>query len=269
MSLGVPASGGLTGEYGVGQEAVRADTNPARRKTMTHTPTLRARLAATGAAASLVLAASLLLGQAQSSRADSPETAAGHHHPAARVQTTTIRELRLHDHMRKLWEQHVAWTRLAIVTFADGSAGFDATAQRLLRNQRDIGDGFATYFGTRTGNHLAALLHDHITIAVEVLQAAKAGDQAGVDDASRRWYANAHQIADFISSLDRHAGPRHEMRSMMKTHLDQTLAEAVDELTGHYHRGVREYGAIERHILQMADELSAGIVRHFPGRFGR
>ena len=39
-----------------------------------------------------------------------------------------------HDQMRKLWEDHVTWTRLAIVTFADGSAGFDATATRLLQN---------------------------------------------------------------------------------------------------------------------------------------
>jgi len=54
---------------------------------------------------------------------------------------------------------------------------------------------------------------------------------------------------------------------MMKTHLDQTLAEAVDELTGHFHRGVREYGAIERHILKMADTISSGIEAQFPRRF--
>jgi hypothetical protein len=251
---------------------------------MTHTPTARARLAATGGAASLVLVASLLLGQAQSSqaqtsqaqtsqaqtsRAQSVQTAGAHHTMTTRAHAVTARELRLHDHMRVLWEQHVAWTRLAIVTFVDGSAGFDATAQRLLRNQQDIGDAFATFYGKRTGRHLAALLHDHITIAVEILQAAKAGDQAGVAEASKRWYANARQIADFISSLDRHVWPRQEMRSMMKTHLDQTLAEAVDELTGHYHAGVRQYGAIERHILEMADALSAGIVHQFPGRFAR
>jgi hypothetical protein len=193
--------------------------------------------------------------------------AASGHDPGPAREVTTARVLRLHDHMRKLWEEHVTWTRLAIVEFADGSAGFDATAQRLLRNQQDIGDVFARYYGTRTGNHLASLLHDHIAIAVELLQAAKAGDQTAIADASSRWYANAREIADFISSLDRHVWPRKAMRSMMKTHLDQTLAEAVDELTGHYHRGVREYGAIERHILEMADSLSGGIVTQFPGRF--
>lgn len=236
---------------------------------MTHTPTARSRLAATGGAAALVLVASLLLGQAQSSQADSVDAAGSHHQMAARAHPLNVRELRLHDQMRKLWEAHVTWTRLAIVTFADGSAGFDATAQRLLRNQKDIGDAFATFYGKRKGRHLTALLHDHITIAVEILQAAKAGDDQAVADASKRWYANAKDIADFISSLDRHVWPRKEMRSMMKIHLDQTLAEAVDELTGHYHAGVRQYGAIERHILEMADALSNGLIQQFPGRFHR
>jgi hypothetical protein len=54
---------------------------------------------------------------------------------------------------------------------------------------------------------------------------------------------------------------------MMKTHLDQTLNEGVDQLTGHYAAGIREYDAIERHILIMADTLSSGIIKQFPGRF--
>jgi hypothetical protein len=230
---------------------------------MNHTSMSRARIAATGGAASLVLVASLLFGQASSSQA-----VGDHQQTTTTSHAISRHQLRFHDQMRRLWEAHVTWTRLAIVTFVDGSAGFDATARRLLRNQQDIGNVFARFYGKRTGQHLAALLHDHIAIAVEILQDAKAGDSSGVADASKRWYANARQIADFISSLDHHVWPRKEMRSMMKTHLDQTLAEAVDELTGHYHRGVREYGAIERHILEMADGLSNGIVQQFPGRFG-
>ena len=106
-----------------------------------------------------------------------------------------------------------------------------------------------------------------VTIAVELLQAAKAGDDGAVADASKRWYANARQIADFISSLDRHVWPRKEMRSMMKTHLDQTLKEAQDQLTGNFAGSVRDYDSVHRHILEMADMLSDGIVKQFPRRF--
>ena len=124
--------------------------------------------------------------------------------------------------MRKLWEDHVIWTRLAIVTFADGSAGFDATASRLLQNQTDIGDAVKPFYGSAAGNRLTALLHDHMTIAVELLQDAKAGDQAAFDAAKTRWYANANDIADFLSAANPRFWPRATMRAAMKTHLDQT-----------------------------------------------
>jgi hypothetical protein len=176
-------------------------------------------------------------------------------------------QLAFHDAMRKLWEDHVTWTRLAIVTFADGSAGFPATAQRLLANQDDIGTAIAPFFGTAAGDHLAALLHDHITLAVAILQAAKAGDTAAFDAAKTQWYANANDIADLLAALNPRFWPDDAMREDMKMHLDQTLTEAADELAGHYAESVQDYEVVHRHILAMADMLSTGIIDRFPGAF--
>ena len=172
-----------------------------------------------------------------------------------------------HDQMRKLWEDHVTWTRLAIVTFADGSPSFPATADRLLQNQRDIGDAIVPFYGRAAGDRLTALLHDHITIAVEVLQAAKAGDTGSVDAALARWYANGNDIADFLSAANPKSWPDALMRADMKAHLDQTLAEAAHELHGQYASSVSDYEAIHAHILMMADQLSGGLMSQFPARF--
>jgi hypothetical protein len=54
---------------------------------------------------------------------------------------------------------------------------------------------------------------------------------------------------------------------MMKGHLDQTLREAVNRLSGRYADDVRDYDEIHRHILVMADSLSVGIIKQFPRRF--
>jgi hypothetical protein len=54
---------------------------------------------------------------------------------------------------------------------------------------------------------------------------------------------------------------------MMKTHLDETLKEAQDRLAGRFAADVRDYDAVHRHILEMADMLSSGIVKQFPARF--
>jgi hypothetical protein len=195
----------------------------------------------------------------------------GGHHAMSSSQPTatpaTTAKAGFHDQRRELWEQHVAWTRLAIVDFASGSAGFNATAGRLMQNQVDIGDAIKPFFGDAAGEQLTSLLHDHIAIAVEVLQAAKAGDTAAFNDANARWYANANDIADFLSAANPRSWPDVMMRDMMKVHLDQTLAEASDELQGNYTAGVAKYDAIEAHMLAMADDLSSGIISKFPSRF--
>lgn len=157
--------------------------------------------------------------------------------------------------------------RLAIVTFADGSAGFDATAARLLRNQEDIGDAITPFFGEAAGEELTALLKDHIGIAVELLQAAKAGDDAAFEAAHAGWYANADDIAHFLAEANPRYWPQETLRAAMKGHLDQTLAEASHELAGAYAQSVADYDEIHHHILGMADVLSDGIIRAFPSRF--
>jgi hypothetical protein len=178
----------------------------------------------------------------------------------------TAAQQALHDQMRKLWEDHITWTRLAIVTFADGSAGFPATADRLLQNQVDIGDAIKPVFGDAAGDRLAALLHDHITIAVEILQAAKADDTAAFTNAKNRWYANANDIADFLAEANPRFWPQSVMREDMRVHLDQTLVEAAHELAGEYTASVTDYEAVHAHILHMADMLSGGIIGAFPGK---
>ena len=189
--------------------------------------------------------------------------------PAATVRSdrTTVSAQTFQHTMDKLWEEHVAWTRLAIVEFAAGLPGLPATDARLLRNQTDIGNAIKPYYGAKAGNQLTALLRQHILGAVALLQAAKAGDQAQIAQASAAWYANGNQVADFLSAANRRNWPRSEMRAMMKEHLDQTLKEAQDRLGGNFAADVRDYESIHRHILRMADTLSAGIMRQFPRRF--
>ena len=217
-----------------------------------------------------VLGVTLGFGLAPSDAHEAAARATGHgdgHGHAHHATPRNAAQSAFHDQMRKLWEDHVTWTRLAIVTFADGSPGFDATAARLLQNQTDIGNAIKPYYGDAAGNRLTALLRDHISIAVEILTAARDGNTSAFDAASARWYANANDIADFLSAANPKSWPDSVLRADMKAHLDQTLAEASHELHGEYAAGVTDYEAIHHHILMMADTLSAGIIAQFPSRF--
>jgi len=175
-----------------------------------------------------------------------------------------------HDEMRKLWEDHITWTRLVIVsklTLPTDLPDLSVTVNRLLQNQVDIGDAIEPFFGTAAANQLTQLLTGHIVTAANILAALKAGDTAAMNAAIAAWYANAHEIAVFLSTSNPRFWPLDEMDQMMKEHLDLTLEEAVARFEGRYADDVRAYDEVHLQILEMADMLSDGIIGLFPRQF--
>jgi hypothetical protein len=171
------------------------------------------------------------------------------------------------DQMRKLWEDHITWTRLYIVSFAADLPDQDATAQRLLQNQTDIDNAIKPFYGEEAGNALTELLKTHILGAVDLLKAAKVGDDAAVEKASADWYANANDIASFLHGANPDYWPQADLQAQMKMHLDLTLEEATARLKGDYVADIAAYDEVHDHILKLADLLSAGIEQQFPAQF--
>jgi hypothetical protein len=174
-----------------------------------------------------------------------------------------------HDDMRKLWEDHVAWTRLYIISVAGGLPDAKLTADRLLSNQVDIGNAVTDFYGAEAAGKLTALLKDHILIAADLVGAAKAGEETKVSDAKTRWYANANDIAEFLNKANPKQWPLATLQSAMKMHLDQTLDEATHRLQGNFDQDIKDYDGIVEHILKMADILSDGIIAQFPKKFDK
>ncbi len=168
--------------------------------------------------------------------------------------------------MRKLWEDHITWTRVFIISAAGDLPDKDAATQRLLQNQVDIGNAIKPYYGVAAGDQLTALLKEHITTAAEIVAAAKAGDKAKQDDATKRWFANADAIADFLSKANPKNWPQGEMRAMMHDHLKLTTNEVVARLHGDWAGDVAAYDAVHNQILKMADMLAMGIANQFPDK---
>ena len=115
----------------------------------------------------------------------------------------TAKAVALRTDMRKLWEDHITWTRLAIISLESGTPDTNATVAQLLRNQVDIGNAIKPYYGKAAGNELTRQLRAHILIAADLIAAAKAGDSANLADAQARWIKNADQIAAVLHSVNR------------------------------------------------------------------
>ena len=190
-----------------------------------------------------------------------------HGTPAAHAGSVSPSQAALRSDMRVLWEDHITWTRLAIISLASGSPDTTATVNRLLRNQTDIGNAVKPFYGKAAGDKLTAELRQHILIAADLVAAARAGDQAKLADAQSRWEQNADGIASVLNSVNPRFWKLTTMKAEMRMHLALTTDEAVARLNGDWKADVAAYDQIHRHILHMSDLLSAGLVKQFPKRF--
>jgi hypothetical protein len=113
---------------------------------------------------------------------------------------------------------------------------------------------------------LTRLLKEHITIAAELLKAAKAGDNNAFEKTNTKWFTNADQISTFLSKANPH-WKLDDMKKMMHDHLDLTTQEATARLKKDYDADVKAYDKVHVEILMMADMLTDGILQQFPQKF--
>jgi hypothetical protein len=179
----------------------------------------------------------------------------------------TPKTVAFHDEMRRLWEDHITWTRLGIISLTTDAPDTEATVGRLLENQADIGDAIKPFYGETAGQELTRLLRDHILIAADLIAAAKSGGETAVTEAQSRWTANADDIAAFLAGANPRFWDLEEMKAMLHEHLRLTTNEALARLQGDWAADIAAYDEIHLQALGMADMLSSGIVKQFLARF--
>ena len=123
--------------------------------------------------------------------------------------------------MRKLWEDQITYTRNYIISALADLEDTDKVAERLLKNQDDIGNAIKPIYGDDAGKKLASLLRDHILVATEVVKAAKAGNNEELAKANKKWESNADDIATFLSGANPN-WPRQDLVNMLYKHLELT-----------------------------------------------
>lgn len=66
---------------------------------------------------------------------------------------------------RRLWIDHVSWTRSVIISDLSSLEDKVPALERLFRNQDDIVNSIKPYYGEESRNKLALLLREHIKLA--------------------------------------------------------------------------------------------------------
>jgi LysM repeat protein len=176
-------------------------------------------------------------------------------------------ELTLSNHLRLLWEQHITWTRLTIISMVFNLPDVELVTQRLLRNPTDFEAALLPLYGNQAASKFSELLRAHLVIAADLVKAAKAGDTNAAAQTEKNWYDNAREIAAFLAGINPYWS-RQMWEQMMFDHLALVKNEAVFMLNGEFSKGIELYDEMERLAMLMADVMTNGIVKQFPGRFG-
>lgn len=175
-------------------------------------------------------------------------------------------QVRLQNDLRKLWIDHVIWKRSYMVSAIAGLEDQEKVLARLLRNQQDIGNAITPYYGEAAGKKLAELLTEHIVIAGQVIDAVKSGKQADVEKYHKKWYSNADDMAKYLSSLNPNWA-ENDLKQLLYMHLQLLTEDLMARVTKNWDGDINAFDKGLAHIIVLADALSAGIIKQFPGKF--
>ena len=200
---------------------------------------------------------------------------APHHAQAPMEMSMTVRTspalsakaVALRTDMRKLWEDHITWTRLAIISLETGTPDTDATVERL--QAFGIGE-----IAVKNGPNSALVVSGGTSEFVPVPEVVVPVDPIAAGDSFNAGYLAARLMGDaptVAAALLHSVNPRYwklpVMKAEMHMHLKLTTEEAVARLQGNWTADVAAYDKVHDHILHMSDLLSGGLVKQFPARF--
>ncbi len=174
----------------------------------------------------------------------------------------TSNQINLMNTFRKLWEQHIMWTRSFIISIASNLGDLTMVTNRLLQNPSDFENVLRPFYGRENAAKFQSLFQEHLLIAAKLVNDAKAGNTAEVKEDEIKWYENADQIAAFMASINPYWSEQ-EWRALLYDHLKMTENEAVERLNGQYEADILIYDSIEEQALKMADLMSTGIIKQF------
>lgn len=163
---------------------------------------------------------------------------------------------------RKLWFEHVLWTRAFIVSSTPNRPDLDAVTNRLLRNPVDFADALKKYYGDKKAKTFEKLLTEHIEIAGQLLNAHKLKDGKKIEKERKKWYNNADEISHFLSCINPFWSKR-KWQEMFYKHLKMIECTMLDRLARRYIAEIAMFQNIQNEALHMADLMAVGIIKQF------
>ena len=168
--------------------------------------------------------------------------------------------------MRRLWGEHVAWTRSAVSSLVFESPDASVVVARLLRNTTDMGCVLEPYYGQRVAHLYSRLLAEHITLVGDLIKATSEGSVEKAAEIEKKWFRNGAEIATFLSRINPYI-PAEEIREMFDEHLLFIKQGMTNMFNKDFEASILIFDDMEMEAMDMADELAEAVIKQFSYMF--
>jgi hypothetical protein len=172
------------------------------------------------------------------------------------IDSTQLKEL-----FRKLFTDHAVYTKFYIESVLNNTPDTRAIANRLFKNQTEIGTYVGTIVGQEKGTRLAQALKNHIKAVANVVNIAHTGN-GNLEGAKAKLFANGEDIAKLLNKLN----PRYLQYQVVKIqfgrHNQYVLDMINDHIGKHYDHEIEMFDAYYNHMLMFSDMLYDALKPH-------
>ena len=175
-------------------------------------------------------------------------------------------KIALSSMMRRLWGEHVAWTRATVSSLVFKLPDADVVVARLLLTATDMGDALQPFYGDKVARKYSELLAEHIALAGNLVDARLEGDAGKIAAIEKKWFHNGNEIAMFLSRVNPYL-PADEFREIFEEHLMLIKQGIISMLNKDFQTNMNAFDIMALEALEMADIMSGAIIKQFPYRF--
>ncbi|MBO4981119.1 MAG: LysM peptidoglycan-binding domain-containing protein [Lachnospiraceae bacterium] len=171
-------------------------------------------------------------------------------------------EMDLSNDMREAWYQHGFWTTLYLLSMSYALPNAGSVQERLMETADDIAEIFGKFYSQKMVEQLKALLMEHIELAGQLMEALRDQKTGEAEQIEAKWRQNADQIARMLSSAN--SEYRYEdLQQLFNMHLDTLKQQMIADNNNNYEAFVKATDENTQHLMQIADALTAGLIRQF------
>jgi hypothetical protein len=160
------------------------------------------------------------------------------------------------EYVTNLWTERLVWVRQLILSIMLSLRDLNFVAQRVQRNDAELGQILGSIYGPEAGQQFGDLLGEYIRILSEIAATIKAGNDT--DLLMQRWAGSAEEIAEFLSQLNPY-WEKSVVASLINDEMKLEFNFASELKKEQYEQGISDFDTAYDRALQAAQLMVYGV----------